>query len=90
MSNENPVSDKLSEAEFLALRRTHNIYYNRERREAFNRLKGKTILIEQLDPEGTPFKKVVAIPDTIRDFTYLAFDSFVEQIDAIEDEGLED
>lgn len=58
------------------------LYFNDDRLAAFEAIKGSTILLTRTDPEGNSYKEAVAIPDTIQEFTYLAFDNFAQIVQA--------
>jgi len=58
--------------------RERNMYFNAKRVEAFEDVKGITILIDAVDATGKPIKLALTAPEDIREFTYLGYDRLVE------------
>lgn len=58
--------------------RERNMYFNAKRVEAFEEIRGETILVDDVDATGKPMKRALSVPDDIRDFAYLGFDTLVD------------
>lgn len=56
------------------------VYYNEHRLAAFEKVKGRTVLVPRVDPEGNSYKEAVRVPDTLQEVTYMGFDYFTELV----------
>lgn len=67
------------------MRRTKGVYFNEEKLERFERVKGRTFLIKRLDPTGTLYVERYTVPEKETAFAREA----VERLLDILDEALE-